>query len=128
MKEEASTSLISGRTPGHAGLRALKEQKEKEEEEGKRVREATWQPQEQQQQQQHQPEEQQQTLEGQQQQQQQGAQEEGPLEPPPQGLAQPVPPAPQEPGEQEEDLSVYGPPTPTWLLPGAPAAIRAEPG
>jgi len=63
-------------------------------------------------------------LEGQQQQQQRG-QEEGPLEPPPQGPAQPVPPAPQEPGEQEEDLPVYGPPTPAWLLPGVPAAIRA---
>jgi hypothetical protein len=38
-----------------------------------------------------------------------------------------VPPEPQELGE-EEDLPVYGPPTPAWLLPGAPAAIRAEPG
>ena len=52
MEEEASTSLISGRTPWPAGLRAL-EQKEKEEEEGERAREATRQPQEQQQQQQH---------------------------------------------------------------------------
>jgi len=71
-------------------------------------------------------------LEGQQQQQeqeqQQGGQEERPLEPLPQGLAQPVPPAPQEPGEQEENLPVYGPPTPAWLLPGAPAEIRAESG
>jgi len=115
MEEEASTSLIAGQTPWPAGLRALEEQKKKEEEE--REREATGQPQDQQQQ----------ILEGQQQQ-HQGGQEEGPLEPPPQGLAQPVPPVPQEPGEQEEDLPVYGPPTPAWLLPGAPAAIRAESG
>ena len=66
-------------------------------------------------------------MEGQQQQ-QPGGQEEGPLEPPPQGPAQPVPPAPQDAGEREENLPVYGPPTPAWLLPGAPAAIRAEPG
>ena len=46
MKEEASTSLISGRTPGHAGLRALKEQKEKEEEEREQEHEAMRQPQE----------------------------------------------------------------------------------
>ena len=46
----------------------------------------------------------------------------------PQSPPQPVPPAPQEPGEQEEDLPVFGPPTPAWLLPGAPAAIPAESG
>jgi len=61
-------------------------------------------------------------------QQQQGGQEEGPLEPPPHSPPQPVPPAPQEPGEQEEDLPAFGPPTPAWLLPGAPAAIPAESG
>jgi len=92
------------------------------------VREATRQPQEQQQQQQQQQVEQQQQVLEEQQQQHQGGQEEGQLELPPQGLPQPVPSAPQEPGEQEEDLPLYGPPTPAWLLPGAPATIRAEPG
>ena len=53
MEEEASTSLISGRTPWPAGLRALEEQKEKEKEGEEREREATRPPQEQQQQQQH---------------------------------------------------------------------------
>ena len=47
MEEEASTSLIAGRTPWPAGLRALEEQKKKEEEEEEREREATGQPQEQ---------------------------------------------------------------------------------
>ena len=46
MEEEASTSLIAGRTPWPAGLRALEEQKKKEEEEEQREREATRQPQE----------------------------------------------------------------------------------
>jgi hypothetical protein len=44
MEEEASTSLIAGRTPWPAGLRALEEQKKKEEEEEEREREATGQP------------------------------------------------------------------------------------
>jgi len=35
---------------------------------------------------------------------------------------------PQEPETGEEVLSVYGPPTPTWLRLGAPASIPAEPG
>ena len=48
MEEEASTSLIAGRTPWPASLRALEEQKKKEEEE-EREREATGQPQDQQQ-------------------------------------------------------------------------------
>ena len=52
MEEEASTSLIAGRTPWPAGLRALEEQKEKEKEGEEREREATRQPQERQQQQQ----------------------------------------------------------------------------
>jgi hypothetical protein len=51
MEEEASTSLIAGRTPWPTGLRALEEQKKKEEEDVERVCEATRQPQEQQQQQ-----------------------------------------------------------------------------
>jgi hypothetical protein len=46
MDEEASTSLVAGRTPWPAGLRALDEQKKKEEEE-ERECEARWQPQEQ---------------------------------------------------------------------------------
>ena len=33
MEEDASTSLIAGRTPWPAGLRVLEEQKKKEEEE-----------------------------------------------------------------------------------------------
>jgi len=49
MEEEASTSLVVGRTPWPAGLRALEEQKKKEEEEEERERGATRQPQEQQQ-------------------------------------------------------------------------------
>jgi len=47
MEEEASTSLIAGRTPWPAGLRALEEQKKKEEEEEEREREAMGQPQDQ---------------------------------------------------------------------------------
>jgi len=43
MEEEASTSLITGRTRWPAGLRALEEQKKKEEEE-ERERGATRQP------------------------------------------------------------------------------------
>ena len=35
---------------------------------------------------------------------------------------------PQEPGNQEEGLPAFGPPTPTWLRPGAPAAIPTESG
>jgi len=50
MEEEASTSLIAGRTPWPAGLRALEEQKKKEEEEEEWEHEATQQPQEQQEQ------------------------------------------------------------------------------
>jgi len=46
MDEEASTSLVVGRTPWPAGLRALEEQKKKGEEE-EREREARRQPQEQ---------------------------------------------------------------------------------
>jgi len=47
MEEEASTSLIVGRTPWPTGLRALEEQKKKEEEEEEREHEATGQPQDQ---------------------------------------------------------------------------------
>ena len=50
------------------------------------------------------------------------------LEPPPRSPPQPVPPTPQEPKTGEEGLPVYGPPTPAWLRPGAPASIPAEPG
>jgi len=150
MEDEASTSLISGRTPWPAGLRALEEQKEKEEEEGERVREATRQPQEQQQQQQqHQQEEQQQqqeqqTLEVQQQQQQQGEhqqqqeQEQQTLE----GQQQQQGTA-RAPASRSGPTSTAGaararraggrfasvrPSNPSVVLPGAPAAIRAEPG
>jgi len=64
-----------------------------------------------------------------QEQQQQGVQpSEESLEPPPRSPPQPVLPAPQEPGNQEEGLPVFGPPTPAWLRPGAPAAILAESG
>jgi len=46
MDEEASTSLVAGRTPWPAGLRALEEQKKKEKEEEQEC-EARRQPQEQ---------------------------------------------------------------------------------
>ena len=136
MEEETSTSHFAGRTPWPAGLRALEEQRKMEEEEEERERKATRPSLELQQQQQPQSEEQQQLphqqeeqqQQEQRQQQQQGGQEDEPLEPPPQGLAQPAPTAPQEPGDREENLPVYGPPTLAWLLLGAPAAIRAEPG
>ena len=39
-----------------------------------------------------------------------------------------MPPSPQRPEIGEEGLPVYGPPTPTWLHPGAPASILAELG
>ena len=39
-----------------------------------------------------------------------------------------MPPSPQRPEIGDEDLPVYGPPTPAWLCPGAPASIPAEPG
>jgi len=45
--------------------------------------------------------------------------------PPSQSPPQPIPPPPQEP---EVSLPVYGPPTPAWLLLGAPASIPAESG
>jgi hypothetical protein len=47
--------------------------------------------------------------------------------PPSHSPPQPVPPAPQEPKNREESLPVYGPPTPAWLRPWAPASILAEP-
>ena len=53
---------------------------------------------------------------------------EEPLEPPSHSPPQLVPPAPQEPENQEEGLPVFGPPTPAWLRPGAPASIPAESG
>ena len=62
------------------------------------------------------------------QQQQKSQQLEELLEPPPCSPPQLVPPTPQEPETGEEGLPVYGPPTPTWLPPGAPASIPAEPG
>jgi len=46
MEEEVSTSLILGRTPWPASLRALEEQKEKEKEVEERELEATRPPQE----------------------------------------------------------------------------------
>ncbi|XP_021315176.1 vacuolar protein-sorting-associated protein 36-like [Sorghum bicolor] len=95
MDEEAHTSLVTGRTPWPAGLRSLEEQKKKEELE--REQETRQQLQEQNRRQEPQELEEQQ-------QQQQGGQEEGPLEPPPHSSPQPVPPAPQEPRDQEEDL------------------------
>jgi len=128
MDEEASTSLVAEWTPWPVGLRALEEQRKKEEEEEEQEARRQLQEQETQRQLQEQGHQQEsQELEGQQQQ-QQGGQEEGPLEPPPQTPPQPVPPVPQELGEQEEDLPVFGPPTPAWLLPGVPAAIPAESG
>ena len=39
-----------------------------------------------------------------------------------------MPPSPQGPETGDEDLQDYGPPTPAWLRPGAPASIPAEPG
>jgi len=64
----------------------------------------------------------------QEQQQQRGQQLEELLEPPSHSPPQPVPLAPQEPGNGEESLPVYGPPTLAWLRPGAPASIPAESG
>jgi len=119
MDEEAQTSLVAGRTPWPAGLRSIEEQKRKEEEEHEQETRRQLQEQDGRQE----PQE----LEEQQQQQEEG-QEEGPLEPPPHSLPQPIPPAPQEPRDQEEGLSVFGPPTPAWLRLGAPAAIPAESG
>jgi len=40
MDEEASTSLVAGRTPWPAGLRSIEEQRKKEEEEGQE--QETW--------------------------------------------------------------------------------------
>ena len=57
-----------------------------------------------------------------------GQPSEEPLEPLPRSPPQPVLPALQEPGNQEEGLPVFGPPTPAWLRPRAPAAIPAESG
>ena len=71
---------------------------------------------------------QQELLELQRQQQQQSQQLEELLEPPPQSSPQPVPPSPQRPETGEEGLPVYGPPTPAWLRPGAPASISAKLG
>ena len=64
----------------------------------------------------------------QEQQQQRSQQLEGLLEPPPCSPPQPVLPSPQGPELVEENLPVYGPPTPTWLRQGASASIPAEPG
>ncbi|XP_021306312.1 uncharacterized protein LOC110431539, partial [Sorghum bicolor] len=64
----------------------------------------------------------------QEQQQLRGQQLEELLEPPSHSPPQPAPPAPQEPRNQEEGLPVFGPPTPAWLRPGAPALIPAESG
>ena len=67
-------------------------------------------------------------LELQRQQQQRSQQLEELLQLPPRSPPLPVLPLPQRPETGEEDLSVYGPPTPAWLRPGAPASILAEPG
>jgi len=117
MDEEAQTSLVARRTPWPAGLRSIEEQKKKEEEEHEQE---TWR-QLQEQDRQQEPRE----LE---EQQRRGQTSEEPFEPPPHSRPQPVLPAPQEPGNQEEGLPVFGPPTPAWLRPGAPAAIPAESG
>jgi len=118
MDEEAQTSLIAGRTPWPAGLRSIEEKKKKEEEEHEQETRRQLQEQDRRQE----PQE----LE---EQQQQGGQPlEGPLEPPPHSPPQPVPLAPQEPGDQEEGLPVFGPPTLAWLRLGVPAAIPAESG
>ena len=113
MDEEASTSLVAGRTPWPASLRSIKEQRKKEEEEWEQETRRQLQEQE------HRPEPQ----ELQEQQQHGGQQLAEPLDPPQSELE-----APQESGNQEEDLPAFGPPTPTWLRPGAPAAIPAESG
>jgi len=118
MDEEAQTFLVARRMPWPAGLRSIEEQKKKEEEE--REQETRRQLQEQ--------DRRQEPQELQEQQQQGGQPSEEPLEPPPHSSPQPVLPAPQEPGNQEEGLPVFGPPTPAWLRPGAPAAIPAESG
>ena len=62
------------------------------------------------------------------QQQQKSQQLEELLEPPPRSPPHPVPPSPQGPETGEEGLLVYGPSTPAWLRPVAPASIPAEPG
>jgi len=114
MDEEVEASPTARRTPWPTGLRSIEEQRKKEEEE--REQETQRQPQEQDRRQE--PQELQEQL------QQQGGQPLAePLDPP-----QPKTVAPQEPGNQEEGLPVFGPPTPAWLRLGAPAAIPAELG
>ena len=143
MDEEVEASPTARRMPWPIGLHSVEEQRKKEERE--REQKTREQPQEGQQLQPKggevgQPsagpqleelleqDRRQEPQEPQGQQQQRGQQSEGPLEPPPHSPPQPVLPAPQEPGNQEEGLPVFGPPTPAWLRPGAPAAIPAESG
>jgi len=143
MDEEAQTSLAAKWTPWPAGLRSVEEQRKKEVEE--REQETRRLPQEEQRLQQKEGEEghppvgppleelleqdrQWELQELQEQQQLRGQQLEELLEPPSHIPPQPVPPAPQEPGNQEEGLPVFGPPTPAWLRPVAPASIPAESG
>jgi len=113
MDEEASTSLVARRTPRPTGLRSIEEQRKKEEE---KREQKTWR---QLQEQERRPEPQ----ELQEQHQQGGQEPTEPLDPPHPELE-----APQEPRNQEEGLPAFGPPTPAWLRPGAPAAIPAESG
>jgi len=137
MDEEAQTSLATKRTPWPAGLRSIEEQRKKEEE--VREQETRQQLQEEQRSQRKEGEEKRPPagpqLEGLQEQdrqqepqeleeQQQGGQQLAEhLDPP-----QPEPVVPQEPGNQEEGLPVFGPPTPAWLRPMAPTVILAESG
>jgi len=109
MDEEVEASPTARRTPWPARLRSIEEQRKKEEEHEQERRQG--------------PQEQERRQELQEQQQQGGPQLAEPLDPP-----QPEPVAPQEPGNQEEGLPAFGPPTPAWLRPGVPTAIPAESG
>jgi len=145
MDEEVEASPIAKRTPCPVGLHSIEEQTKRGEEERKRETQQQLSEGQQQQREGEEGEEgrwleeaqledlleqdrQQELRELQEQQQQRSQQLEELLEPPPRSPPQPVPPAPQEPETGEEGVPVYGPPTPAWLRPGAPASIPAESG
>jgi len=145
LSKEVEASLVAKRTPWPIGLHSVEERRKKEEEE------RVWEPQQQLQEEQQQLQQegeggegqrqqgerleellekhrQQELLELQRQQQRQSQQLEELLDLPPRSPPQPVSPSPQRPETGEVGLVVYGPPTPAWLCPGAPASIPAEPG
>ena len=132
--DEVEASPVAKRTPWPIGLHSVVERRKKEEED--REQEPQQRPQEEQQQlpcgesleDELEQCRQQELLVLQWQQQQQSQQLEEQLELPPHSPRQPEPSPPQGPDAGEEGLPVYGPPTPLWLRPGAPASIPTEPG